>query len=102
MSKKDKNAMIVKDGELVRVDSIPPENQDTLFDNSAKLADQEKSDVEKRAEVLAGVIKVIDDVLVKENVTIKEFGDMLDIFNGRNNLIMNKITIKEVKEKFNE
>lgn len=67
---------------------------------AVKLADQEKADVAKRAQELGEVIKAIDAALIKYNVTLGEFGEMLTIFQQRDEMVVKKLTIKEIKEKF--
>ena len=69
------------------------------LETSAKLADEEKDQLAKRAEVLQNVIRDIEKLLVDNEVTTQEFKDMVDFFETITNLAMSKLTIAEIKRR---
>lgn len=105
--------LIVKDGELVDAKTgLPaqpelsnerasmPTSED--FDLSAKLADNEKEEVEARHITLNRVLSEIEAILIREEITMDEWGGMLDAFQARDKMMVGKLTIKEIKERSNE
>lgn len=87
---------------------IEPKDPKTLapmeaaLETSAKLADEEKDQIAKRAEVLQTVIRDIEKLLVDNEVTTKEFGDMVDFLNRMTSMVFEKLTLTEIKRRIKE
>lgn len=67
-----------------------------------ELADKEQADVkaaiEAHAAMLSRVVNAFEKIMIDENMTWRNFTEVLDIFNDRNNLVIPNLKIKEIKE----
>lgn len=69
---------------------------------SAALADEEKRQVEERAKQLQEVTEKIDTILMDANITWQEWHDIVGAFNLRNEIVVPRITLKELKERYEQ
>lgn len=69
------------------------------FSVSRKLADHEAEQAKLRASTIQIVINTIDALLIEKEITIREWGEIIDAFNGRGDLVIPNLTIKEIKER---
>lgn len=69
---------------------------------SSELADHERKQVEKRCEDIARVVQKIEDLLIESNCTWQEWHNIVNMFNERNEMVIPRITIKEIKQRYYE
>jgi hypothetical protein len=75
---------------------------DNPLQKSAQLADHEQKQVAKRREEISKVVQKIEDLLVESNCTWQEWHNIIQMFNERNEIVIPKITIKEIKQRYND
>jgi len=73
---------------------------------SAALADKAKKDaiemVKAHQEKIIRVTQKIEDILIEENMSWRDWNEVVNKFNNRNDYVFPRITIKEIKDKFDE
>lgn len=79
-----------------------PANPESALETAAKLAEHEKQEIAKRAEVLQKVIREVEKLLVDNKISIKEWGDMVEFFNQYTNIVIPKLTMDEIKRRIRE
>lgn len=74
----------------------------TPLEKSAQLADQEKEQAAKRRMQISMLVQKIEDLLIAENCTWQEWHNIVEMFNSRNEQVIPQITIKEIKQRYND
>lgn len=74
----------------------------TNLEQSAKLADYEKEQVAKRRMQISMLVQKIEDLLIETGCTWQEWHDIVTMFNQRNEDVIPKITIKEIKQRYED
>lgn len=69
---------------------------------SAQLADHEQEQIAKRRMQISMLMQQIEDLLIESNCTWQEWHNIVQMFNERNEIVIPKITIKEIKQRYNE
>ena len=72
------------------------------LEKSAQLADQEKEQVAKRRMQISMLVQRIEDLLIEANCTWQEWHNIVEMFNDRNEQVIPQITIKEIKQRYND
>ncbi len=72
------------------------------LEKSAQLADHEQKQIAKRRMQISILVQKIEDLLVEANCTWQEWHNIVEMFNSRNEQVIPKITIKEIKQRYNE
>ena len=74
------------------------------FDISSKLADHEKQEVEKSLKAHLDKISTlstsIEKILIENEATWSDFREVIQRFNERNMIVTDKLSIKEISERF--
>lgn len=76
--------------------------KDDNLQKSAALADHEREQVAKRREEISKVVQQIEDLLIGSNCTWQEWHNIVQMFNERNEFVIPQITIKEIKQRYND
>ena len=72
------------------------------LEKSAQLADQEKEQVAKRKMQISMLVQKIEDLLIEANCSWQEWHNIVEMFNGHNEQVIPQITIKEIKQRYND
>jgi len=85
---------------------IPLGTDPRKLELSAALADKAKKDaiemVKAHQEKIIRVTQKIEDILIEENMSWRDWNEVVNKFNNRNDYVFPRITIKEIKDKFDE
>lgn len=77
---------------------MPGENQNPTA--TSKLLDEEaRTEAERRAKI-GRVAKEIEDILLREDFSMGELAEVLDLFNARAHSVFSKTKIKSIKESY--
>jgi hypothetical protein len=69
-------------------------------DGTIKLLDQEAKDAQAQREKIRRVAIEIEGIALREGLTVGDLLEVFGLFTQRANKVFEKITIKEVKEKY--
>ena len=69
---------------------------------TAELADEERRQVLAHQQQISDIVLKVEELLIGANCTWQEWHDIVSIFNERNERVIPKITIKEIKQRYNE
>lgn len=72
------------------------------FEKSAVLADHEKSEVAKHAVKISKIVQLVEDILIDYDCTWQDWHEVVAKFNDRNDVVIPRIKIKEIKQRFND
>lgn len=67
---------------------------------TARLLDEEKRSEEERRQKISGVTLEIEQILLREDMTMGELAEVLDLFNSRAHSIFSKTKIKQIKDSY--
>lgn len=67
---------------------------------TAKLLDEEKRIEEERRARISRVTLEIEDILLREDFTMGELAEVLDLFNSRAHAVFSRTKIRNVKESY--
>lgn len=67
---------------------------------TAKLLDEEKRIEEERRARISRVTLEIEDILLREDFTMGELAEVLDLFNSRAHAVFSRTKIRTVKETY--
>lgn len=76
-----------------------------MIDNTPKtdiLLDYERKEAENRREEISIVVQKIEEILISIDCNWQEWHNIIQMFNERNEVVIPKITIKEIKQRYNE
>ena len=76
-----------------------PENG-TMFGATSKLMDNEATTLAERRAKISKITLEIETILLREDVTMGELGDIMDMFNARAHSVFSETKIKDVKETY--
>lgn len=65
-----------------------------------KLLDLELTEANKRRALLRKISLEIENILLRESVTMGELGEIMDLFNARAHSVFSKAKVEEVKKSF--
>lgn len=69
---------------------------------AAALADEEKRQAEERQKKLSEVTRSIEQLLIDSDCTWEEWHSIIELFNRRNEQVIPRITIKEIKQRYEQ
>ena len=76
-------------------------NHDTTVDNAtANLMDEELKQVTEKQLQLGRVAHEIEDIVLRENLTMQELAQVFDLFNARVHSVISKMKVKDIKETY--
>lgn len=73
---------------------------DSNSEITAKLLDKEAEDIKKHREKIGRISLEIEQIVLKEGLNVGDFLEIVGLFVERSNRVFEKITIKEIKEKY--
>ena len=73
---------------------------DKIPEATVALLDKEARDATERRATISRVTLEIEEILIRENFTMGELGEVLDLFNSRAHSLFSKVKIKEVKDQY--
>ncbi len=66
------------------------------------LADIEKEQIKKRTNEISIVVQKIETLLIESNCDWQEWHNIIEMFNKRNEVVIPQITIKEIKQRYEQ
>lgn len=75
-------------------------NENKIPTATPKLLDEEKRIAEERVAKISRVTKEIEDILLRENMSMGDLLEVFGLFTSRANSVFEKITIKKIKEDY--
>ncbi len=72
------------------------------MEHTSKLIEEENNASMMRREVVTRVIKQVEDIFIKENFTLGEWTQVIEHFNKLNEMTLPKISIRELRARFNK
>jgi hypothetical protein len=67
-------------------------------DKTAALLDEERNQVAAHRELISKVTLEIEAILLRENLTMADVGEILNLFHHRAQVVFGQKSIKEIKE----
>jgi hypothetical protein len=71
-------------------------------EKSAVLADEERKKVIARQEEIGTLMLQIETLLIEADCTWQDWHNIVNVFNDRNEQVIPKITIKEIKQRYGQ
>lgn len=77
-----------------------PGNESKLPNATSKLLDEEVVAEAKRREKISKVTLEFEEILIREDLTMGDLGEIMDLFNSRAHSVFSKTKIKTLKETY--
>ena len=76
------------------------ENTDKIPDGTVELLDLGAKEAMRRQTLLAGIAKEIEKIFLREDLTMGELTEVMDLFNARAQAIFSRTKIKDIKKQY--
>jgi len=74
--------------------------EDNIPVGTSKLADNEQETAANRIERIGRVTKEVEVIFLREDLTMGDLAEVMDLFNARAHSVFSRTKIKEVKESY--